>query len=66
MELKHILNCLVLIILLVSGGVTLETSLTKNIKLALRTYKPILSNMRTVRWAEEVNVITGYVDFIRF
>ncbi len=66
MELKYILNCLVLIILLVSGGVTLETNLTKNIKLALRTYKPILSNMRTIRWAEEVNVITGYVDFIRF
>lgn len=44
MELKHILNCLALIILLVSGGVTLETSLTKNIKLALRTYKPILTS----------------------
>ncbi|MBO3392290.1 hypothetical protein JJB71_17795 [Clostridium perfringens] len=44
----------------------MESELTKRIKIALRTYKPILSNMRTIRWAEEVNVTTGYVDFIRF
>lgn len=44
----------------------MESELTKNVKLVLRSYKPILSNMRTIRWAEEVNVITWYVDFIRF
>ncbi|HAT4340516.1 TPA: hypothetical protein I9094_002809 [Clostridium perfringens] len=44
----------------------MESKLTKKIKAALINYKSILGNMRTVRWAEEVNVITGYVDFIRF
>lgn len=45
----------------------METELTKEMKIAIRNYKPILSsNMRTVRWAEEVNVGTGIVDSIRF
>lgn len=44
-----------------------ETELTKSIKRALRGYRPIInSKMRTIRWAEEVDVGTGFVDFIRF
>lgn len=44
-----------------------ETNLTKEIKKALRGYAPQMnSKMRTVRWAEEVDVIAGYVDSIRF
>lgn len=44
-----------------------ETELTKEIKQAIRGYSPLMqSNMRTVRWAEEVDVGTGYVDSIRF
>ncbi|WP_394875491.1 hypothetical protein [Clostridium neonatale] len=45
----------------------METELTKEMKIAIRNYKPILSsNMRTIRWAEEVDVGTGFVDSIRF
>jgi hypothetical protein len=45
----------------------METQLTKNIKMSLRTYAPAMrSQMRTVRFAEEVDVGTGYVDVIRF
>lgn len=45
----------------------METELTKKMKIAVRSYKPIMSsNMRTIRWAEEVDVGTGYVDSIRF
>lgn len=45
----------------------METELTKKIKIAVRSYKPIMSsNMRTIRLAEEVDVGTGYVDSIRF
>lgn len=45
----------------------METELTKEIKAAIRNYKPIMnSNKRTVRWAEEVDVGTGFVDSIRF
>lgn len=44
-----------------------ETELTKEIKKALRGYAPKMSGkMRTIRWAEEVNVGSGYVDVIRF
>lgn len=44
-----------------------ETELTKEIKRSLRGYRPLMkSNMRTIRWAEEVDVGTGYVDSIRF
>lgn len=44
-----------------------ETELTKKMKKVIRSYKPIMkSNMRTIRWAEEVDVGTGYVDSIRF
>lgn len=44
-----------------------ETELTKDVKKAVRNYNPLLkSNMRTIRWAEEVDVGTGYVDAIRF
>ncbi|MBO3304351.1 hypothetical protein JJB75_14435 [Clostridium perfringens] len=31
----------------------MESELTKRIKIALRTYKPILSNMRTLRLKKE-------------
>lgn len=45
----------------------METELTKEIKEAIRYFKPVMnSNMRTIRWGEEVNVGTGYVDAIRF
>lgn len=45
----------------------METRLTKQIKLALRYYNPAMnSKLRTVRWAEEVDVGSGYVDSIRF
>lgn len=44
-----------------------QSELTKEIKRALRNYNPIMnSNNRTIRWAEEVDVGTGYVDQIRF
>ena len=44
-----------------------ETELTKEIKKSLRNYRSILkSKNRTVRWAEEVDVGTGFVDSIRF
>lgn len=44
-----------------------ESNLTKEIKRALRNYAPKMpSNNRTVRWAEEVDVGTGFVDVIRF
>ncbi len=44
-----------------------ETELTREIKRALIGYKPLIGgNLRTIRWAEEVNVGTGYVDVIRF
>ena len=37
-----------------------ETELTKEIKIALRGYAPKMSGkMRTIRWAEEVNVGRG-------
>lgn len=45
----------------------METELTREMKIAIRNYKPVMnSNMRTIRWAEEVDVGTGYVDSIRF
>lgn len=45
----------------------METELTKEMKIAIRNYKPAMSsNMRTIRWAEEVDVGTGFVDSIRF
>lgn len=48
-------------------GEKVETELTKEIKKAIRYFKPTMnSNMRTIRWGEEVNVGTGYVDSIRF
>lgn len=43
----------------------MQTELTKEIKRALRTYRPILPS-RPIRWAEEVDVGSGYVDSIRF
>lgn len=44
-----------------------ETVLTKKIKRAVIEYKPALnSNKRTIRYAEEVDVGTGFVDVIRF
>lgn len=44
-----------------------ETYLTKEIKRSLTDYAPKMSgNMRSIRWAEEVNVGTGVVDVIRF
>lgn len=44
-----------------------ETDLTKEIKVAIRHYNPLMkSSKRTIRWAEEVFVMTGYVDSIRF
>lgn len=45
----------------------METELTKEMKIALRNFKPAMnSSMRTIRWAEEVDVGSGYVDSIRF
>ena len=45
----------------------METELTKSIKKRLRYFKPQLNTqMRTIRWAEEVSTPTGYVDVIRF
>ena len=44
-----------------------ETELTKQIKRCISFYKPALnSHLRTIRYAEEVDVGTGYVDVIRF
>lgn len=44
-----------------------ESDLTKEIKRALRGYAPQMpSRMRTIRWAEEVDVGAGFVDSIRF
>lgn len=44
-----------------------ESALTKEIKKSLRGYAPRMpSKMRTIRWAEEVDVGTGFVDSIRF
>lgn len=44
-----------------------ESNLTKKIKQSLRYYRPAMSsNMRTIRFAEEVYVGSGYVDSIRF
>jgi len=44
-----------------------ESALTKEIKESLRGYAPRMpSKMRTIRWAEEVDVGTGFVDSIRF
>ena len=45
----------------------METDLTKQIKRRLRGFRPAMaSNMRTIRWAEEVSTPSGYVDVIRF
>lgn len=45
----------------------METELTKEMKRAIRNYSPAMkSNMRTIRWAEEVTTGTGIVDSIRF
>lgn len=45
----------------------IERHLTKNIKYRLRSFRPEMpSQMRTIRYAEEVNVGSGYVDFVRF
>lgn len=44
-----------------------ETELTKRIKELTHTYVPkIKSDMRTIRWADEVWTPTGIVDSIRF
>lgn len=44
-----------------------ESVLTKKIKKSLRGYAPLMpSKLRTIRWAEEVDVGTGFVDAIRF
>lgn len=44
-----------------------ETELTREMKAAVRGFRPLMkSSMRTVRWAEEVQVGAGYVDVIRF
>jgi hypothetical protein len=45
-----------------------ETELTKQIKKAVRYFRPAMnSSLRTIRWAEEVQVATGgFVDVIRF
>lgn len=45
----------------------METELTKNIKRSLHSFKPAMnSNMRTIRYADEVWTPTGIVDVIRF
>lgn len=45
----------------------METDLTKRIKRRLHEFRPAFSSsMRTIRWAEEVQTPTGYVDVIRF
>ncbi len=45
----------------------METELTTKIKRGLRRFKPLYnSNMRTIRFAEEVWADTGIVDFVRF
>lgn len=45
----------------------MESKLTKTIKRRLRNFKPAMnSNLRTIRWAEEVWTPTGIVDQIRF
>lgn len=45
----------------------METELTKTIKRLTHYYKPKLnSQMRTIRWADEVWTPTGIVDSIRF
>ncbi len=44
-----------------------ETELTKKIKTGIPWYNPALkSSKRTIRYAEEVDVGTGFVDVIRF
>ncbi len=44
-----------------------ETQLTKDIKARCANFRPLMPTaMRTIRYAEEVNVITGLVDIIRF
>ena len=45
----------------------METELTKKLKRMTHGFKPKLnSNMRTIRWADEVWTPTGIVDSIRF
>jgi len=45
----------------------MESALTKQIKERVRYFKPALNSpMRTIRWAEEVQTPTGFVDVIRF
>jgi hypothetical protein len=45
----------------------METELTKTIKKHLRYFRPAFaSSMRVIRWAEEVETPTGYVDTARF
>ena len=45
----------------------METELTKAIKKRLHGFRPAMnSSMRTIRWAEEVQTATGFVDVIRF
>ena len=45
----------------------METELTKNMKRGLVGFKPEMpTDMRTIRYAEEVWTPTGIVDFIRF
>ena len=45
----------------------METELTKNLKRAIHRYRPIMpTQMRTVRYADEVWTPTGIVDSIRF
>lgn len=49
------------------GEIPMETDLTKRIKELTHRYSPkIKSQMRTIRWADEVWTPTGIVDSIRF
>lgn len=44
-----------------------ETQLTKDIKARCANFRPLMPTaMRSIRYAEEVNVLTGIVDVIRF
>lgn len=50
-------------------GGCIETILTKKMKLATHSYKPLMSHGkvgRTIRWADEVWTPSGIVDSIRF
>lgn len=44
----------------------METELTKTLKRATHTYKPMMPGKRVIRYADEVTTPTGIVDSIRF